>query len=98
MEQPSDLFFLKIQGFTDNGLPITEVREHAVRFDEDGTPNWPNMLKVTDCILFLFDVVDFFANEKHDLVEFWVPYNFRDSLHGNCCVRVWPKDGPESLR
>lgn len=90
--EPADLNFLKMEGYSiDSNKPITESRERAVRFLEDGTPDWPHMLRVTDCILFELDVEEFQSCEKADSDSngYWVSYKFWLESYGDCVVRAW---------
>lgn len=90
--EPADLNFLKMYGYSiDSNKSITKLREHAVRFLEDGTPDWPHMLRVTDFVLFELDVVKFQPCEKADPDSngYWVPYKFWLDSHGDCVVRAW---------
>jgi hypothetical protein len=91
MEAP-DFQFLKLDGFSlllqESILPTIE---RAIQFDEDGTPNWEHMYKVTDTILHRLEISEFSPLAKHvpDMSGFWVPYKFRHPLFGECIVRVW---------
>ena len=90
--EPADLHFLKIDGYSiDSNKAITLTRERAVRFLEDGTPDWGHMLRATDCVLFELDIEKFQQCEKADRNSrrYWVPYKFWSTIHGDCVVRAW---------
>ena len=94
--EPADLCFLQIVGYSLSlDKPITAVYERAVRFEEDGTPNWLSLLNVSDIILFELEVDEYVQHEKHepDSEYVWFPYIFRTRSHGDCQVRVWMERG-----
>jgi hypothetical protein len=87
-----DLNFLQIAAYSIRKKKyIPDPEERAVRFHDDGTPIWDDLLKVADFILFLFDVDNYEINEEHELTDgFWTPYTFYDPHMGECLVRAWP--------
>ena len=91
MEAP-DFYFLKLDGFSLSlQKSIVPTMERAIQFDEDGTPNWEHMYKVTDTILHRLEISEFSPLAKHDANAdgFWVPYKFSHPSFGACMIRVW---------
>ena len=90
--EPHDIDFLQIDGYSlVLRQPITKFRERVVRFLEDGTPDWNDMLRVSDCVLFELEIDEFYPLEKAERNKdgFWVPYKFIHPLHGSCLVRAY---------
>jgi hypothetical protein len=90
MEAP-DFHFLKLDGFSLSlQTSIVPTMERAIQFEEDGTPNWEHMYKVTDTILHRLEISEFSALAKHvPTGGFWIPYKFHHPSFGECIVRVW---------
>jgi len=92
MMEPSDIQFLQIDGYSlILNRSITKFRERVVRFLEDGTPDWVDLLRVCDCVLFEFEVTEFYPFEKaaRDKDGYWVPYKFIHPSYGPCIVRAY---------
>ena len=86
--EPDDLQFVQMQGYSvDRQQPLTEWIERAVRFMENGDPDWDHMQRVADTILFSLDIVQFKPTRGVE-IDYWVPYKFRLGPYGNCIVRI----------
>lgn len=87
-----DIQFVTISAyFVQTEKPCSYSVVRAVRFEDEHTPDWDDLWRVSDCVLFNLNVDIFRKIRKHVLVreEFWIPYIF---IHEGqeCEVRVFP--------
>jgi hypothetical protein len=90
--EPSDIHFLQIRGYSLGFQQwVTNCRERVVRYHADGRPDWTDMQRVADCVLFELDVDEFYSlpEMNTDVEGYWVPYKFQLDRYGTCVVRVW---------